>query len=122
MTAHRDLRGQLVWSLPKGLIEKHETPDAAALREVEEETGLRGKIVADLGRVAYWFYSKEQRARIHKTVYFYLLECTGGDITRHDWEVEEVKWLPIDQAREILAYSGEREILDRARERLSAAT
>lgn len=111
ITAHKDLQGRMVWSLPKGLVESDERPEEAAVREVREETGLEGRIINKLGETSYWFYSKRDQARIHKTVHFYLLECTGGDTKDHDWEVEEVRWVPFDKATELLAYKGERDMV-----------
>lgn len=118
LTAHKDLRGRRVWSLAKGLVEQGEDPQDTAVREVREETGLNGRIIAKLGETSYWFYSRHDRVRVHKTVYFYLLECTGGDTSAHDWEVEEVKWFSLDEAREVLAYKGEKEMVDKAEELL----
>jgi 8-oxo-dGTP pyrophosphatase MutT (NUDIX family) len=117
ITVHADLSGRRVWSLPKGLIEADEDPPTTALREVREETGLQGRIVAKLGENTYWFYDQ---ARVRKTVHFFLLECTGGDTDAHDWEVEEVRWLPLAEARSVLSYSGEREIVEKAEQMLAS--
>lgn len=116
VTAHKDLRGKMVWTLAKGLVEPGEGPEDAAVREVREETGLQGRVVEKLGETTYWFYSKRDRARVRKTVHFYLLECIGGDIKDHDWEVEEVRWLTADEAKGVLAYKGEREMVDKTEE------
>lgn len=113
LTAHEDLKGKMVWSLPKGLVESAESPEEAAIREVKEETGLEGRIIRKLGDVEYWFYSPRDRARVHKIVHFFLMECTGGNIEKHDWEVREVRWFSLNEAKAVLAYKGEREMLDR---------
>ena len=66
-----DRRGRLLWSLPKGHIEAGETAEQAAVREVEEETGIIGRVVAPLGTIDFWFVAEDRR--IHKTVHHYLL-------------------------------------------------
>ncbi len=107
-----------VWTLPKGLIEKGEPPEAAALREVHEETGLRGRIVDSLDAISYWYFLKDENTKYHKTVYYYLIEYVGGSTDNHDWEVDEASWFPLDDALKMVKYKGDREILERARERL----
>jgi len=97
-------RGEKVWCLPKGIVEKRESPEEAALREVKEETGLEGKVIKKLGDISYWYYSKEDGARIHKRVHFYLLEFIRGSTEEHDFEVEEVRWFPVREAIDRLAY------------------
>lgn len=103
-----------VWCLPKGLVEKGESPEETSLREVKEETGLEGKVIKKLGDISYWYHSREDGARIHKTVHFYLLEFIRGNTEEHDFEVEEVRWFPIREAIDRLAYKSEREIMDKA--------
>ncbi|MGH7395611.1 MAG: NUDIX hydrolase [Candidatus Methylomirabilales bacterium] len=107
-------RGGSVWGLPKGTVEPGEDPEVTARREVREETGLDGAVVAPLGSVQYWFYEKEIRARVHKTVYFYLLEYTGGRPADHDQEVEEVRWVLLPEAHARLSHENERHVLQRA--------
>ncbi|MBI4320602.1 MAG: NUDIX hydrolase [Chloroflexi bacterium] len=113
-----DVHGERVWALPKGLVERRERTEEAALREVREETGLDATLVDNIGEVNYWYFSKE-KVRIFKTVKFFLMECTGGDTSNHDWEVAEVRWFPIDAAGVALAYKGEREIVQKAAEMLA---
>jgi len=108
------LREGSVWCLPKGLVEKGEDPEATALREVREETGLSGKLLGKLGETEYWFYEKEARSRIHKTVHFYLLEYQEGRPEDHDSEVEEVRWYPAEEALTLMTYQSEREIVEKA--------
>ena len=112
-----DRRGRLLWSLPKGHLEAGESAEDAAVREVEEETGIRGRVVAPLGTIDYWFVAEDRR--IHKTVHHYLLEAAGGELSDEDIEVDEVAWVPLDELRERLAYAGERRLADTAADLLA---
>jgi 8-oxo-dGTP pyrophosphatase MutT (NUDIX family) len=107
-----DRRGRLLWSLPKGHVEAGETNEDAAVREVEEETGIRGRVLAALGTIDYWFVAEDRR--IHKTVHHYLLEASGGELSDEDIEVDEVAWVPLAELRDRLAYAGERRLADTA--------
>jgi len=109
-----------VFCLPKGKIEKSETPQEAALREVKEETGLNGIIERELGKIKYWFYSDEDKMRVHKTVTFFLIKYESGDTADHDTDAEEVRWFPIDKALKIMSYPSEREIAEKAKKLLAA--
>ena len=77
------------WQLPKGMIQAGEALEAAAAREVQEETGITGEIQTLIERVEYWYYAKGGKRRFHKFVYFYLLRATGGDTANHDKEADE---------------------------------
>ena len=112
------IKGGNVWCLPKGLIDKGEIPEKAALREVSEETGLKGKIIEKLGEITYWYYIKNDNAKCRKTVHFFLMEYLSGDIADHDWEVDTVSWFIIDDALKQARYKGEREMIVKARESL----
>ena len=107
-----DRRGRLLWSLPKGHLEDGETAEDAAIREVEEETGIRGRVVASLGTIDYWFVAEDRR--IHKTVHHYLLEASGGELSDADVEVDEVAWVPLGELAGRLAYAGERRLAETA--------
>lgn len=117
LAARRTRRGELVWGLPKGAVEEGETPEDAALREVREETGLVAEIEDDLGSIRY-FYVWES-VRVRKQVRFFLMRATGGDLADHDEEMEDVRWFPLARAVKRAGYRGEREVLQRAAERLS---
>src|SRR5688500_14510941 len=112
-----DRRGRLLWSLPKGHLEAGESAEDAAVREAEEETGIRGRVVAPLGTIDYWFVAEDRR--IHKPVHHYLLEASGGELSDEDIEVDEVAWVPLDELRERLAYAGERRLADTAADLLA---
>ena len=104
-----------IFCLPKGKIEKSETPQQAALREIREEAGLTGTIEKELGKIKYWFYSEEDKARVHKTVYFYLVKYESGSTADHDTDAEDVRWLPIDGALGIMTYPSEREMVEKTK-------
>ena len=105
-----------VWALPKGLIAHGEQPDATALREIEEETGARGRLLEKLGDVRYVYTWAGER--VFKVVSFYLVRYSGGRLgdvpAEHAHEVADVRWLPLEEAPALLAYQGEREMARKA--------
>ncbi|MCJ0892592.1 NUDIX hydrolase [Rhodococcus sp. ARC_M12] len=103
-----DRRGRLLWSLPKGHIEQGETAEQTAMREVAEETGIRGTVLASLGSIDYWFVTEGRR--VHKTVHHYLLRFLGGELSDEDLEVTEVAWVPLNELPSRLAYADERKL------------
>ena len=111
-----DRKGRLLWSLPKGHIEAGETAEEAAVREVEEETGIIGRVVAPLGTIDFWFVAEDRR--VHKTVHHFLLQALGGELSDDDVEVAEVAWVPLDELEARLAYADERRLIRRATELL----
>jgi ADP-ribose pyrophosphatase YjhB (NUDIX family) len=117
LIARHDRRGRLVWSLPKGHLELDETPEEAAVREVEEETGIRGHVLGHLGTIDFWFVAEQRR--VHKTVHHYLLEAEGGELSDDDIEVVEVAWVPLDEVPARLAYADERRLVERVPEVLA---
>lgn len=109
------VRGGSVWALPKGLVDKGETSEETALREVSEETGLKGGIIGRIGQISYWYFIKEENARCKKTVDFFLMKYLGGDTAQHDFEVEEARWFLLDEAIERTAYKSEKDMLKKAK-------
>lgn len=105
-----DRRGRLLWSLPKGHIERGETAEQTAMREVREETGVDSTVLAELGSIDYWFVTEGRR--VHKTVHHYLLRYLGGELSDADVEVTEVAWVPLRELRSRLAYADERKLAD----------
>ncbi len=100
------------WVFPKGQPDGDETIEETALREVREETGLQVRAISALGQVEYWFAAGPERVR--KAVHFYLMEPIGGDTSLHDHEYDEVRWVPVREARRMLSFDTYREVLDRA--------
>jgi len=110
--------GQNRWQLPKGMVEKGESPETAAVREAREEAGVSSEVVQLIETIEYWYAGLENgiRVRFHKRVHFFLLRYLSGDTKDHDWEVNEARWVPIDDATSQLAFDNERRVMERARE------
>jgi 8-oxo-dGTP pyrophosphatase MutT (NUDIX family) len=108
------------WQLPKGLVEQDEPHEVTATREVQEETGIQGELIGFIDRVEYWYYSKRPRARFHKFVYFYLFRYTSGTTDDHDHEVNEARWVVIDEAIQMLAFKSEKDIVEKAKTLLAS--
>ena len=118
LIGRRDLKDatkeRLLWSLPKGHIEEGETPEQAAIREVEEETGIKSEISRSLGVIDFWFMAGGKR--IHKTVHHYLFKEVGGVLAPQVTEVDDVNWFPLDEIVERLAYPDEKKLIARSGE------
>ena len=109
--------------------EASETKEDAALREVEEETGVIGKIIKPLASVTYWYVFKKDpstpsntsgqagsgQEKIKKTVYYFLMEYISGDIAKHDMEMENVEWVPIEEVESRLTYKSDRQVWNQAK-------
>jgi len=111
--------GRVEWCLPKGHLELDETPEQAAVREIEEETGIQGRIVDGLGTIDYWF--SVEGKRVHKHVHHYLLLATGGVLSTEgdpDHEAIDVAWVPLPELDVRLAFPNERRIAREASARL----
>src|SRR5205814_9114981 len=116
-------RPEGLWALPKGNVGAGEAPEEAALREVVEETGVGGRSEGKLGDVKY-VYTRRGGVRVFKVVSFYLVRAAAagrlGEIApAQRVEVAEARWLPLDDAPRLLAYGGEREMAQKAIERLA---
>ncbi len=113
------------WMLPKGTIEAGETPEAVALREVREETGIsKVRVVADLGEERYYFFWRSEDTYYDKTVRYFLLEFQGGEEASPQAEEGFVAcdWVPLDEAMDRIKYKETREVVHRAKERLTEGT
>lgn len=107
----RNRTGRLEWCLPKGHLEGRETPQEAAIREIREETGIRGSIQAELGVIDYWFTGEDRR--VHKVVHHYLLRAEGGRLTVEDdpdGEAEDALWVRVDELAGRLSYPNEQRL------------
>lgn len=114
--------GKNRWQLPKGLVEKDEKPEVAAVREAREEGGVQTEVVEHIETIEYWYagLDKGERVRFHKRVHFFVLRYISGDPGDHDWEVAEARWVPIDEAVTQLTFDNERRVMERARELIAA--
>lgn len=118
--ARRNRAGRVEWCLPKGHQEGQETLEETAAREIEEETGIRGRVLAVLGTIDYWFSTHDKR--VHKVVHHFLLEAIGGHLTVEndpDHEAIDVAWYPLSSVHERLTFPNERRIAQLAWERLA---
>jgi 8-oxo-dGTP pyrophosphatase MutT (NUDIX family) len=111
-------RDGVTWTLPKGTPIPGESREATALREVAEETGLEVEITAPLPSIEYTFV--QRGTRIHKTVHYFLMHPTGGDLGRHDHEFERVRWIAFDDAPGLLTFETERALVAEAAARVAA--
>lgn len=104
------------WQLPKGIIDPGETPEQAALREVNEEAGIKCDLVELIDTIEYWFYGSYDgpRRRYHKKVHFFLMRYVSGDVADHDHEVTEARWVDLHDAFEMLAFQNEKDVLAKA--------
>lgn len=107
-------RGGTRWGLPKGAVASGETSEQAAVREVQEETGLHGEIVARLDTIQYFFRAGE--ALIRKTVDFYLMRYLGGELMPQLSEVDDAKWVELSESVTRSSFDSERKLLERVAE------
>lgn len=117
--ARRNRAGRLEWCLPKGHLEGEETAEEAAIREIQEETGITGEIRRALGKIDYWFTGDDRR--VHKVVHHFLLDATGGYLTVEgdpDSEADDVEWIAFERLSERLSYPNERRLAAAAHELL----
>lgn len=107
--------GKNTWVLPKGHVEPGESVLDAAMREAREESGLQVVAGDPLGQVAYLYSwrirTADRPVRIFKRVHFFLMECVGGDPSKHDHEIDEVMWVPVEEARNRASHKSERDLI-----------
>lgn len=119
ITQHSKHKG---WGFPKGLIgdkDSSEKMEDAALREVEEEGGVKAKIIADKPvEVKYKYRFGEYL--VDKTVYYFLMEYISGDPKDHDWEVSEAKFVTEEEVKKTLTFKSDQEAFEKALEQLES--
>ena len=111
------VKPKLRWQLPKGIVDPGESPQGTAVREVREEAGVDADLIQLIETIEYWYRSMKngQPVRYHKFVHFYLMKYRSGDVSNHDHEVEEARWVSFDEALEMLEFKSEREVAEKAR-------
>ncbi len=109
-----------IWSLPKGHIEPNESIEAAALREVQEETGIEASIIVKLSDIRYWFYAN--KLKHSKIVHFFLMRYVDGDPTPQQGEVDETLWVKLDELSEMLTHVNERRLIEIAQKLVKEKT
>jgi ADP-ribose pyrophosphatase YjhB (NUDIX family) len=119
-------RKEGTWALPKGLVGAGESAEEAALREVHEETGVEGRSLGKLGDIRYVYtrtWGENPGERVFKIVSFFLVRAVRGRLgaiaPEMQVEVAEARWLPLEEAPQLLAYKGEREMVEKALDRLA---
>src|SRR5688500_12815621 len=108
--------GKRVTALPKGGADGGESGEQTAAREVREETGVNVAVREPLGDVQYWY--RRGGRRVFKTVHFYLCDYVSGSTADHDHEVDEARWIPLEEARTALSYPAERRLIAQALSKL----
>ena len=113
-------RGKTRWGLPKGAVAQGETSEAAALREVQEETGLEAEIVKPLDTIEYFF--RASGVLIHKKVDFYLMVHRGGELKPQLSEVDDVEWVELSEAIQRASFASEKKLLEGAQRELEPSS
>ena len=112
------VKPSLRWQLPKGIIDPGESPEITAVREVREEAGIETDLLSLIETIEYWYRSTKDGKPVmfHKFVHFYLLSYSSGDVSYHDHEVAEARWVSFEEAVKVLAFKSEREVVEKALE------
>src|SRR5688500_6318317 len=116
------VKPKMRWQLPKGIVDPGETPEITAVREVREEAGIETELLSLIETIEYWYRATRygKPVRYHKFVHFYLLQYRSGEVSDHDHEIEEARWVRFEEAIEMLAFEGERKVTQKAREMIAA--
>jgi 8-oxo-dGTP pyrophosphatase MutT (NUDIX family) len=108
--------GHLGWDFPKGHLETGESSEQAALREVEEETGVHGKVLEKVGQTQYFYF--EDGEKVFKTVTFFLMEYISEGTATTAFEVSDRIWLPVDEVLEKLTFKDTKALWEKAKEKI----
>ena len=116
------VKPKMRWQLPKGIVDPGETPEITAVREVIEEAGVETDLIALIETIEYWYQATRsgKPVRYHKFVHFYLLRYRSGDVSDHDHEIEEARWVTLEEPIGMLAFESERGVVEKAREMILA--
>ena len=112
-------RNRTRWGLPKGAVAKGETSEQAALREVQEETGILADIIGNLDTIEYYFRAGD--TLIRKRVDFYLMQYVGGQLTPQLSEVDDVEWVELSASLQRASFDSERKLLEMALQQLGSS-
>ncbi len=118
MVKVENLEGQTLWTFPKGHIEKGETSELAAVREVEEETGYQCEIISSFERVQYWF--KREKSLTRKTVNWFLMKPIKKTGTFDPEEILDTRWVTLNEALSLARYRSDKKLLAKLLETTSA--
>ena len=110
VTQHSKHKG---WDFPKGHREIYESEEQTAIREVEEETGVKAEIVEKVGQTQYFYYDEGEKAL--KTVVYYLMKYVGEGEATTAFEVSELKWLPVDEVEKQLTFKDTKEMWNKVK-------
>jgi 8-oxo-dGTP pyrophosphatase MutT (NUDIX family) len=113
ITQHSQHKG---WVFPKGLIgdtDESETRETAAMREVEEEGGVKTRIIIPEPIETSYTYDWHETL-VHKKVYYYLMEYVSGDPKNHDWEMMDARFATIEEVRSLLKYQADKDAFEKA--------
>ena len=115
------VKPKLRWQLPKGIVDPGESPQVTAVREVREEAGIDAELLKLIETIEYWYRSVKagKPVRYHKFVHFYLMKYKSGNVSDHDHEVEEARWISFDEALDMLDFKSEQEVVEKAREMIA---
>ncbi len=128
VTQHSKHKG---WDFPKGHIELGESSEVAALREVEEETGVKAEIIEKVGQTQYFYYEEEEptsvphggtsvgKQKVLKTVTFFLMKYLDEGEATTAFEVSDHKWLPVEEVEAQLTFKDTKELWRKAKEKIS---
>ncbi len=113
VTQHSKYKG---WDFPKGHIELGETSQIAAIREVEEETGVKAEIIEKIGQTQYFYY--EEGEKVFKTVTFFLMKYIGDGLATTAFEVSDHKWLVPKEVENQLTFKDTKALWQKAKEQI----